>query len=272
MPPHTLRLLSWNIQCGIETQKTSEYLTRGWRHLLPHKASPANLRRIAGLLTSFDVVALQEVDGGSLRSGFLNQLEYLADLAGFPFWHSQRTRNLAQLGQHGNGVLSRFPFTHVIEHRLPGLIPGRGGLEVRIGDGPSSLVLVDLHLALGSRARKQQLAFMGERLCDHRYVVVMGDMNSDIEPVKASLEATGLRLQTLTIPGPTFPSWEPIRAIDHILVSPELRVQALEVLPYSYSDHLPVAMQIAVPEGLLLAEPGHRAPLVPVPPPGNLAR
>ncbi len=31
-----LRLLSFNIQVGISTQRYHHYLTRGWQHLLPH--------------------------------------------------------------------------------------------------------------------------------------------------------------------------------------------------------------------------------------------
>jgi endonuclease/exonuclease/phosphatase family metal-dependent hydrolase len=263
MPLPSLRLLSWNIQCGIETQRTSEYFTRGWRHVLPHKASPSNLRRMAGLITHFDVVALQEVDGGSLRSGFLNQVEYLADLAGFPYCHAQRTRNLAQLGQHGNGLLSRYPITQVTEHRLPGLIPGRGAIEAHIGQNEEPLVIVVLHLSLGARGRAQQLRFIAERVAHHSHVVVMGDMNGEGLEVCEQLRLGGLPVQSSSSSALTFPSWNPSRGIDHILVTPSVNVQELEVLPYCYSDHLPIAMQIEVKPDWRLGEPGHRVPLAP---------
>ncbi len=272
MPSSSLRLLSWNIQCGIETQTTHEYFTRGWRHVLPHKASPSNLRRMAGLITNFDVVALQEVDGGSLRSGFLNQVEYLGDLAGFPYCHAQRTRNLAQLGQHGNGLLSRFPVQHLTEHRLPGLIPGRGAIEAHIGGGDQPLVIVVLHLSLGARGRGRQLRYIAQKVAHHRHVVVMGDMNGDGVEVSAHLQAGGLPVQPMSQPPLTFPSWNPSRSIDHILVTPSLTVQELEVLPYCYSDHLPIAMQIAINHDWQLGEPGHRTPLAPPAPAKRIAR
>jgi len=49
----------------------------------------------------------------------------------------------------------------------------------------------------------------------------------------------------------TFPSWRPQRHIDHILVSSGLTVDELGVpaLP-AYSDHLPIAMDIRLPQGL----------------------
>src|SRR5690606_39819316 len=34
--PEVLKLLSFNIQVGINTQRYHHYLTRGWQHLLPH--------------------------------------------------------------------------------------------------------------------------------------------------------------------------------------------------------------------------------------------
>ena len=42
-----------------------------------------NLDKIAQLIKEFDIVALQEVDAGSLRSQFINQTEYLAKKADF---------------------------------------------------------------------------------------------------------------------------------------------------------------------------------------------
>ncbi|KAF1033366.1 MAG: hypothetical protein GAK37_00172 [Pseudomonas sp.] len=54
-----LRLLSFNIQVGISTEKYRHYLTRGWQHLLPHNGRAGNLQKIGDLLGDFDLVALQ---------------------------------------------------------------------------------------------------------------------------------------------------------------------------------------------------------------------
>ena len=260
----TLRLLSWNIQCGIQTDSHHEYVTRGWRHLLPHRASPSNLRRIAGLMTAFDVVAIQEADGGSLRSGFLNQVEYLADMAGFPYWHGQRTRNLAQFGQHGNGLLSRFRIQHIHEHRLPGLIPGRGAIQMQLGEETTeSITLVAMHLSLGKRSRLQQLKFLAKSLQSHKYIVLMGDTNCEAEEIKSCFADAGHPMRGLPESAATFPSWKPNRQLDHILAGENLIIDAVEVLPYCYSDHLPVAMEIRVPSEVQVGESGHRSPLAP---------
>ena len=78
---NALKLLSFNIQTGVDTQDFHEYVTKSWKHLLPLKERISNLNRIADLVQSYDIVGLQEVDSGSLRTGFLDQTEYLAHRA-----------------------------------------------------------------------------------------------------------------------------------------------------------------------------------------------
>lgn len=250
--PH-LDLLSFNIQAGIDTQRYSHYITRGLlQHFLPHGRKQHNLDRIAQVIHRFDVVALQEVDGGSLRSGFVNQVEYLAARCQFPFWVQQCNRNLGSLGQHGNGLLSRFQPVRVEEHPLPGPLPGRGALVSWFGQGNHPLMVVNLHLALSARARAQQLGYVRELIQGQRHVVLMGDMNAHLDQL---LEHSPLAQTDLRAPGlatPTYPSWQPSRAIDHILLSPSLQVEQVEVLPASSSDHLPLAIRIALPTDLAL--------------------
>ncbi|MGB0133849.1 endonuclease/exonuclease/phosphatase family protein, partial [Dokdonella sp.] len=86
--PSSLRVLSCNILAGGQVKRYREYVTQSWKHVLP-TGKRANLDDLAGVLSDFDLVALQEADFGSLRSGFLNQTEYLAENAGFPFWSHQ---------------------------------------------------------------------------------------------------------------------------------------------------------------------------------------
>jgi endonuclease/exonuclease/phosphatase family metal-dependent hydrolase len=79
---------------------------------------PGNLQKIGDLLGDFDLVALQEADGGSLRSGYVNQVEHLAHLGAFPYWYQQLNRNLGRLAQHSNGVLSRLKPWAIEDHPL----------------------------------------------------------------------------------------------------------------------------------------------------------
>jgi len=64
-----LRLLSFNIQTGITTSRYRQYVTQSWRHVLPFAQRSGNLDTIANLVSDYDLVGLQEVDAGSIRSG-----------------------------------------------------------------------------------------------------------------------------------------------------------------------------------------------------------
>ncbi len=243
-----LRLLSYNIQTGIATRRFHHYLTHSWKHILPHGERIDNLNRIARMIHDYDVVGLQEVDGGSLRSGFINQTEYLAVRAGFPYWYDQMNRNLGKIARHSIGLLSRFPTAEITEHKLPGFIPGRGALTVEFRTASGPLILVILHLALGRRARKRQLEFVGELLSDYKNAIVMGDLNCQPESNEMVWLMENSQLVEPISALPTFPSWRPFKNIDHILVSPTLTVEEVKVLNYPLSDHLPISMTIRLPD------------------------
>lgn len=247
-----LRLLSYNIQTGISTTRYRHYFTQSWKHVLPHGERFQNLDRIAQLTCEYDIVGLQEVDAGSLRSGFINLTKYIADRAEFPFWYDQTNRRIGPIAQHAIGVLSRYRCTEIVEHKLPGPIPGRGTLALRFGHGDNSLVVFIVHLALGQRTRLQQLAYLAELVNQHRNVVVMGDLNfpSRSREMEFLIDRT---LMTEPVHGlNTFPSWRPNRNIDHILVTPTLQVHNARVLDCPVSDHLPLCMELILPEGVEL--------------------
>lgn len=250
--PQRLRLLSYNIQAGVDTSHYSEYLTKGWRHLLPHRERLQNLNRIAAMLAEYDMVGLQEVDAGSLRSGFVDMTEYLAHRAGFPHWYHQVNRNIGMLAQHSNGFLSHVQPVRITHHRLPAG-PGRGASLFEFGDGPQALRICSLHLALGRRARGRQLDFVSDLVGNYESLIVMGDLNAgcDALEVRRFVDQTGLREPACD--QATFPSWRPIRKIDHILVSSGLHVHSAKVVDYPLSDHLPISVELDLPEAIRLA-------------------
>ena len=250
----TLNLLSFNIQVGINTEQYRHYLTRSWQHILPHPNKIATLDRIAGILPEFDLVSLQEADGGSLRSGFVNQTEYLALKGHFPFWYHQLNRNLGKLAQHSNGLLSRYQPLSLEDHKLPGLIPGRGAIVARFGNPDSPLTVVMMHLALSPRARNIQLSYIQEVVQNNEHVVLMGDMNTHADQLLHDSPLKSSRLQAAHWGQNTFPSWQPKRSLDHILISLSLRVNRFGVINLPISDHLPVSVEIQLPESVVSSE------------------
>jgi len=244
--------MSFNIQAGTSTWRYHQYVTHSWRQILPHSQRTANLDAIAEMVAPYDMVALQEVDSGSLRSGFINQSRYLAIHAGMPFWCHQSNRKVGSVAFAGNGFLSRFEPDAVEEYRLPGVIPGRGSLVVRFGSGEHALVVAVVHLALGKRARKQQLAFLSAQFEDYRHLIVMGDLNAPVSNRDLKDFCAGLGLKTPTGKLASYPSWQPQRAIDHILVSQSLSNGKARVVDVKYSDHCPVELELELPETVRL--------------------
>jgi len=243
----TLRLLTANIQAGSSTRRYSDYVTRSWSHALPAGRKRTSLDAIAQLARGHDIVGLQEADPGSLRSGFTNQTHYLAQRAGFNYWSHQPNRRMGGVASSANGLLSRLEPVEVQDHALPGRIGGRGVLLAKFGEGNEGLLVAVAHLSLGTNSRMSQLAFIAELLSDHPNAVLMGDFNclADRPEMQALYQKT-----TLQPPGcavPTFPSWRPDRAIDHILLSSNLQQRSAEAVPAAYSDHLALAMEIDVP-------------------------
>jgi endonuclease/exonuclease/phosphatase family metal-dependent hydrolase len=249
-----IRLLSFNIQAGTSTARYHHYVTHSWRQVLPHTQRVENLDAISELVSPYDMVALQEVDSGSLRSGFINQSRYLATHAGMPFWCHQSNRKVGTVAYAGNGFLSRFEPDAVEEHRLPGVIPGRGTLLVRFGEGFGGLDIAVVHLALGKRARTQQLKFLSRELDSGRNLVVIGDFNTHVDSPQVMEFRDTLALSAPTSGLATYPSWQPQRAIDHILVSRTLTTGQAKVVDVTYSDHCPVALEIDLPPEVQLQE------------------
>jgi endonuclease/exonuclease/phosphatase family metal-dependent hydrolase len=244
---HRLRLLSCNILAGASVQHYRQYVTRSINAVLPGRSKLNNLDQLAELLPQFDVIGLQEADAGSLRSGFLNQTRYLAETSGMPFWSHQPNRPLAQLSHTANGLICRLEPQVVIDYPLPSRIPGRGALLARFGDEANGLAVMIAHLSLSAQARAKQLGFIAEVLQDYPHAVLMGDLNTDAHSREMRHLFERCHLQPPAHPVLTFPSWKPKRALDHILVSPEIRIEKVWTLPQAFSDHLAVAAEIQLP-------------------------
>lgn len=242
----TLRFLSFNIQVGITTKKYRHYVTNGWKHVLPHEARLRNLQRIGEVVSQFDVVALQEVDIGSIRSGYINQVQYLALQGNFPYWYAQRNRDLGPIAQQGNGLLSRIALDSLEDHKLPGMIPGRGAIAARVKVGGKDVLVIQLHLSLGTRSRDRQLSYVRDLIGTEQHAIVMGDLNSHLGELLFTSPLRDTALAPAEKVAPTYPSWRPEVALDHVLVTPGLELKDYEVLDVTLSDHRPIAVTVQI--------------------------
>jgi endonuclease/exonuclease/phosphatase family metal-dependent hydrolase len=251
MSHRRLKLLSANIQAGSSTRRYTDYAMRSWSHVLPAGNKRGSLDAIAQLAGQHDIVGLQESDPGSLRSGFTNQTHYLAQRGGFAYWSHQPNRSVGGVASSANGLLSKLEPVEVHDHPLPGRVRGRGVLLAQFGDGDAGLAVAVAHLSLGAGSRASQIAFIAELLHDHPHAILMGDFNCDPDRPEMQSLYKRTRLQPPQLCVPTFPSWQPRRAIDHILVTGDLQVANMAALAAAYSDHLALAAEIDVPEHAL---------------------
>lgn len=245
----TLSLLSYNMMAGMHLHRPLHYLTRGHRLIFGNRKQEHYLHELANILNNFDIVGLQEVDAGSLRSQFTHQLAHLAHHGHFPYWFLQKNRDLGRFGQFSNGLLAKVTPRESLAFELPG-IKGRGIILSHFGSPEQQLSIVNTHLALGARVRAQQLDFIFSLVKDLPYVIILGDLNCKVEELKKS--ALWQRpWQTPKQEVYTYPSWRPRRQIDHILVSEKMDILTLERLPALLSDHSPLAMTIQLPKHFL---------------------
>jgi len=250
--PHSLRVMSYNVQVGIATERAHHYVLHSWKHVLPHTHRLQNLDKVARLIKQFDIVGLQELDAGSLRSNYINLAEYLADRAQFPYWYTQVNRNFGRFAQHSSGLLTRYKPTEVVDIRLPSLIPGRRAIMARYGQEDNALAVFIIHLSLGKRARLNQLDYIADLVNQYPHAILMGDLNCQTHCDEMQLLFNKTHMHEPLQEVHTFPSWRPQHHIDHILVTSDLTVKSIDVLNHAYSDHLPIVMEVELPDSIKL--------------------
>lgn len=247
-----LRLLSYNLQVGIKTSRPSHYITGSWKHLIPHPQRLNNLDDTIHFLETYDIVGLQETDAGSLRCSYINLTEYLAERAHFPHWYHQVNRNFGHIAKHSNGLLSRLQPYEIENIRMPGLIPGRQAILAKYGNKEETLAVFVLHLALSKRARMRQLSIIADNVNQYEHAIVMGDLNCKVDSNEMRHLFKETKLHEPVDELHTFPSWKPQHHIDHILVTSELEVLSAKPLEHVCSDHLPIMMEVKLPQSLVL--------------------
>lgn len=196
-----------------------------------------------------DIVGLVEVDGGSFRTGRVNQAEYIASSLGH--YHSFCTkygdRSWVRHFPVANKQMNAFLSSDVIEEeRFLYFDHGIKRLVIQLELQRLTVFLV--HLSIRFRHRQHQLCDLYSLVRDVRKpYLVAGDFNvfwGDPE-IELFLAATGLR--SANREGvPTYPSWSPKRELDFILHSPGVNVTKFEIPNVTHSDHLPLVCDFEI--------------------------
>jgi endonuclease/exonuclease/phosphatase family metal-dependent hydrolase len=196
-----------------------------------------------------DIVGLIEVDTGSVRSGRINQAQYIGDSLGHyslyqcKYGESSINQLLPIVRKQGNAFLAaprvegeRF---HYFETGIKRLI-----IELELEDCAIFLV----HLSIKYRHRQDQLRHLHTlvRQCN-KPVIVAGDFNTFWGDHEIYLFREAARLVSANVAGkPTYPSGSPRKELDFILHSRDIHIVRFEIPQVHYSDHLPLMCEFEV--------------------------
>jgi endonuclease/exonuclease/phosphatase family metal-dependent hydrolase len=245
-----MRILLYNIRYATGTGPAFHLPVPGAGYLRSN-------RQVLESITQFiksedpDVVGLIEVDTGSIRTGMLNQVEFIgAELGHYsiyeckygiesitalmPIVRKQSNAFLASPRVHGE----RF---HYFDTGIKRLI-----IELELEDAVIFLV----HLSLKYRHRQAQLRTLHDLVTrSPKPVLVAGDFNTfwgDHE-IYLFMQAAGLRSAN-TAGLPSYPSRNPRRELDFILYTSGIEVTNFRVPAVRFSDHLPLVCDFEVRE------------------------
>jgi endonuclease/exonuclease/phosphatase family metal-dependent hydrolase len=216
--PAQVRVLSYNIHHGEGIDRRID------------------LERIAGVVRSVepDVVALQEVDRRTRRSGGVDQPAELARLTGLPVVFG-RSIDFAG-GEYGNAVLSRLPIRRHEVIELPNPAEGEPRtllhveLECQTGAADVTFDLYATHFDHASeRNRAASARFVNERIRGaDRPALLAGDLNATPDSESMTILARQWTLPRSAASLATVPVEGPVRQIDYVLYRPADRWKVVE--------------------------------------------
>jgi len=214
--------------------------------------------------TGADLVLLQEVDRDTRRSGRVDQPAVLAERTGYHVAFGSALDY--DDGKYGVAVLSRWPIVadtliHLtvtpVQPRAGGSHEPRGVLRVVVDAPAGRLVVLNTHLdpSGDDRWRRQEadsvVSLAAQARRGERLVIVGGDFNSTPESdVQKQVRAGGLRDawdECASGDGFTYPAEAPVKRIDYLYLTGDLRCVAARVIETRVSDHRPLLVDVILP-------------------------
>ena len=203
-----------------------------------------DLKRIAETLEGADVVGLQEVDNGRVRSGFDNQVRTLAVTLTHRYWQHFPAEDYWPFGTYGVAAISSLPVATSGGFDLP-IVPGHpmrrlAWIKVLLDCRPIHVFIIHATRVDDSMASVQaaQIEAAWRILSEQsdalrEPVVLLGDFNADSgSPVMRWLRA---RMRDVMDSQATERSASVL--LDHVFLKGDLEVVRVEVRDSEASDH-----------------------------------
>lgn len=244
-----MKILSCNVGYFLGFEKPlPDYLLNLKRSCLGNsKIEEECMDRLAEIVESEDpdIIALEEVDQGSIRTCTSGQIEAIQG----KFEKKYYTHSRVKYGQRK--LLSRFPvfrnMSNAILSRKNGevrehfLEPGSKQLLLEYRNPGREYSVFGAHLPTMHRFKKKQLKKIREKLVETQKAILCGDFNCyhGKKEVEKIFEDTGYKVLS---PGATHPRSSPSRELN-LFVVPEDIDANVRKLDAEISDHLPVMLE-----------------------------
>lgn len=210
-----------------------------------------SIDEISGIIAenNLDIVGLQEVDNGMLRSGFKNQAQYLGARLNMNYAFGENISFVS--GKYGNAILSRHPIVEYENYLLPSGREQRGYLRAMIDVNGRRLQFIVTHLGLNHKERAVQLEIIRRHIETlQQEVILVGDFNAlqgspEIRGISKILQDSGDLTGNDDIPTFDLPLLS--KRIDYIFVGQGFRIDDYEVIRSRASDHYPVKAELVLP-------------------------
>lgn len=206
-----------------------------------------------------DIIALQEIDFGRLRSQGIDQAAKIAAYLEMTYHFHPVFRQ--QEGEYGNALLSRYPLTLIKRAPLPKLdgtgYEPRGAMWVSLEWKGMKFNVINTHLSIWPRERMLQAeALMTDQwqVPNNEPVILCGDFNafpgSAVYRRICRQYIDSQKILEGHRPRRTWSGQYPVAQIDHVFLSPHFEVVAVSVpstnLNKLASDHLPFIADIKI--------------------------
>jgi endonuclease/exonuclease/phosphatase family metal-dependent hydrolase len=231
---------------GFDGRKRN-YLLQCWKNLYSGTKNLKKLETLVGKVKP-DVLAMAEIDKGSFRGNFTNQIETLERKFGFSsvfyklkYSDKRLLKKLPTFRKQCNAILTQ---KEGIEFNTFYFKRGVKKLLIQAKLRPD-LDFFLVHLPLGKRGRAKQLQQL-ERVIRHsKKVIVAGDFNTfqGSDELEELMQKCNLKSAN-TDHVPTFSSGRPEIELDFFLVSQGIKIKKFKVLSSDVSDHLPILLEI----------------------------
>jgi len=244
-----LKLLTWNIAFGCGRNNGGLKANLNWA-FLPNKNKKL-IDEIGELIKEQnpDIACLQEINLGSKKNGKLNQASEIQKVTRLKNVHQASDTVIPFYLKLSNVVFTKLKPIKTTLLDLPKIIFTRKANVVEF----DKFIVINAHLSTMVSAKLSKYIRASRpwqireliKIVNNRKkpIIICGDLNCSEESkeFRELMEKTDLQqIKTEN----TYTSWNSTYRLDHVLVTPEIKLKKTIVLKSNLSDHLPVVSEM----------------------------